>query len=89
MEVAPSALPDRGFLSASPSRCYSGATALAKIRASASLVKFYSGLAFRRLGLIAEIKHALLAALEDDGQDSLKGFLGADAAAVTAEPWPK
>jgi dihydroorotate dehydrogenase len=67
----------------------SGATALAKIRAGASLIQVYSGLVFRGLGLIAEIKNALLAALDDDGQDSLKEFIGADAAAVTAEPWPK
>jgi dihydroorotate dehydrogenase len=73
----------------------SGATALAKIRAGASLVQVYSGLVFRGLGLIAEIKNALLAALEDDGQDTskeqatLKEFIGADAAAVTAEPWPR
>jgi dihydroorotate dehydrogenase len=44
---------------------------------------------FRGLGLIAEIKKALLEALEDDGQDTLEDFIGADAAAVTAEPWPK
>jgi dihydroorotate dehydrogenase len=67
----------------------SGATALAKIRAGASLIQVYSGLVFRGLGLIAEIKNALLEALDDDGQDSLKEFIGADAAAVTAEPWPK
>jgi dihydroorotate dehydrogenase len=67
----------------------SGATALAKIRAGASLVQVYSGLVFRGLGLIAEIKNALLEAMEDDGQDTLKEFIGADAAAVTAEPWPK
>ncbi len=73
----------------------SGATALAKIRAGASLVQVYSGLVFRGLGLIAEIKNALLAALDDDGQNTfkeqntLKEFIGADAAAVTAEPWPK
>jgi dihydroorotate dehydrogenase len=67
----------------------SGATALAKIRAGASLVQVYSGLVFRGLGLIAEIKHALLEAMKDDGQDTLKEFIGADAAAVTAEPWPK
>ena len=67
----------------------SGATALAKIRAGASLVQVYSGLVFRGLGLIAEIKNALLEALHDDGQDTLKEFIGADAAAVTAEPWPK
>jgi dihydroorotate dehydrogenase len=67
----------------------SGATALGKIRAGASLIQVYSGLVFRGLGLIAEIKNALLEALDDDGQDSLKEFIGADAAAVTAEPWPK
>jgi dihydroorotate dehydrogenase len=67
----------------------SGATALAKIRAGASLVQVYSGLVFRGLGLIAEIKDALLEALDDDDQDTFKEFIGADAAAVTAEPWPK
>ena len=67
----------------------SGATALAKIRAGASLVQVYSGLVFRGLGLIAEIKDALLEALDDDDQETFKEFIGADAAAVTAEPWPK
>ena len=43
---------------------------------------------FRGLGLIAEIKTALLDALAAEGQDSLKDFVGADAAAVTAEEWP-
>ena len=71
----------------------SGATALAKIRAGASLIQVYSGLVFRGLGLIAEIKNTLLEALETEGQktegqDSLQDFIGADAAAVTAEEWP-
>jgi dihydroorotate dehydrogenase len=66
----------------------SGATALAKIRAGASLIQVYSGLVFGGLGLIAEIKNALLEALQDGGQDNLQDFIGADAAAVTAEPWP-
>jgi dihydroorotate dehydrogenase len=66
----------------------SGATALAKIRVGASLIQIYSGLVFRGLGLVAEIKNTLLDALETDGQDSLKEFIGADAAAVTAEEWP-
>ena len=66
----------------------SGSTALAKIRAGASLIQVYSGLVFGGLGLIAEIKNALLDALAADGQESLKEFIGADAAAVTAEPWP-
>jgi dihydroorotate dehydrogenase len=66
----------------------SGAGALAKIRAGASLVQVYSGLVFRGLGLVAEIKAALLAALERDGQSSLTDYVGADAASVTAEAWP-
>jgi dihydroorotate dehydrogenase len=67
----------------------SGADALAKIRAGASLVQVYSGLVFRGLGLVAEIKNTLRAALESERQDNLKEFIGADAAAVTAEPWPQ
>ena len=66
----------------------SGDSALAKIRAGASLIQVYSGLVFRGLALIGEIKTALLAALERERQDSLKEFIGADAASVTAEPWP-
>src|SRR5438105_5184081 len=42
----------------------SGASALGKIRAGASLVQVYSGLVFRGLGLVAEIKRAIVAALE-------------------------
>jgi dihydroorotate dehydrogenase len=67
----------------------SGTAALAKIRAGASLMQIYSGLVFRGLGLVAEIKSVLLAALERDRQDSLKEYIGADAASVTAEPWPQ
>jgi dihydroorotate dehydrogenase len=67
----------------------SGDSALAKMRAGASLIQVYSGLVFRGLGLIAEIKTALAAALDRSGQDTLKDFIGADAAAVTAEAWPK
>jgi dihydroorotate dehydrogenase len=66
----------------------SGATALDKIRAGASLVQVYSGLVFRGLALVAEIKQTLLAALERDGQANLNDYIGADAAAVTAEVWP-
>jgi dihydroorotate dehydrogenase len=66
----------------------SGVTALAKFRSGASLIQVYSGLVFRGLGLIAEIKNALLEALHDGGQDNLQDFIGADAAAVTAEEWP-
>jgi dihydroorotate dehydrogenase len=67
----------------------SGESALAKIRAGASLVQIYSGLVFRGLALVAEIKTALLAALERDGRLSFADYIGADAASVTAEDWPK
>ena len=67
----------------------SGAAALAKFRAGASLVQVYSGLVFRGLGLLGEIKTALLAALERDQLESVGELVGADAAAVTAEPWPE
>jgi dihydroorotate dehydrogenase len=66
----------------------SGAAALQKIRAGASLIQVYSGLVFRGIGLVAEIKAALIATLERDGQPSLLDYVGADAASVTAEPWP-
>jgi dihydroorotate dehydrogenase len=66
----------------------SGATALAKFRAGASLIQIYSGLVYRGLGLLDEIKAALIAALERRKLDSLIDLIGNDAAAVTAEPWP-
>jgi dihydroorotate dehydrogenase len=65
-----------------------GKSALAKIRAGASLIQVYSGLVFRGLPLVAEIKRTLLKAIEAEGQDSIKEFIGADAASMTAEPWP-
>jgi dihydroorotate dehydrogenase len=66
----------------------SGEAALAKIRAGADLVQLYSGLIFRGLGLLAEIKNALLRALEHENADRLSELVGTDAAAVTAEKWP-
>ena len=66
----------------------SGASALGKIRAGASLIQIYSGLVFRGLGLVGEIKAALLAALARDGSQSIADYVGADAAAVTADAWP-
>jgi dihydroorotate dehydrogenase len=66
----------------------SGAAALAKIRAGASLLQLYSALVFRGLGLLGEIKQELTATLDRDRQDSLKEYVGADAASVTAEAWP-
>ena len=66
----------------------SGASALGKIRAGASLIQVYSGLVFRGLSLLGEIKRALVAALDRNGAQSLGDYVGSDAAAVTAEPWP-
>ena len=66
----------------------SGAAALAKFRAGASLIQLYSALVFRGLGLVDKIKAALIVALERDRLDSLSELVGVDAATVTAEPWP-
>jgi len=67
----------------------SGSTALAKFRAGASLVQLYSALVFRGLGLVGEIKAALVKALERERLDNLSEIVGTAAAAVTAESWPK
>jgi dihydroorotate dehydrogenase len=66
----------------------SGEAALAKIKAGADLVQLYSGLIFRGLGLLAEIKSTLLRALEHENVDRLSELVGIDAAAMTAENWP-
>lgn len=65
-----------------------GESALAKIRAGATLIQIYSGLVFRGLGLVSEIKRAMVAALDRDRRDSLVHSVGADAASITAEKWP-
>jgi dihydroorotate dehydrogenase len=66
----------------------SGATAIAKIKAGASLLQLYTGLVFKGLGLVAEIKTDLAAALKRGQRDSLASMVGSDAAAITAESWP-
>jgi dihydroorotate dehydrogenase len=66
----------------------SSATALAKIRAGATLVQVYSSLVFRGLALIGEIKTGLSDALRIGGHTGLAEMVGIDAARVTAEPWP-
>ena len=66
----------------------SGAAALAKIRAGANLIQLYSALVFRGLGLVAEIKQELLAALERGEARTLADLVGLDAADITAQPWP-
>lgn len=67
----------------------SGAAAIAKIKAGADLLQLYTALVYRGLGLVAEIKTALLDALEREGAERLTELVGVDAAAVTAEPWPE
>jgi dihydroorotate dehydrogenase len=66
-----------------------GAAAMSKIRAGASLIQVYSGLVFAGLGLVADIKRALIAALDRDRAASLADYVGADAASATAESWPQ
>ncbi|MGH6665059.1 MAG: quinone-dependent dihydroorotate dehydrogenase [Pseudolabrys sp.] len=66
----------------------SGPTAIAKIKAGASLVQLYTGLVFRGIGVVAEIKADLLAALKRGHRNSLASMVGSDAADITAESWP-
>jgi dihydroorotate dehydrogenase len=66
----------------------SGAAALAKVRAGANLLQVYSALVFRGLGLVGEIKAALLAALDRHEARSLADLVGVDAADITAQSWP-
>ena len=66
----------------------SGTAALGKIRAGADLIQLYSGLVFRGLDLVAEIKAALLEALDRGEAETLADLVGVDAAAMTAAGWP-
>ena len=67
----------------------SGAAALAKIKAGATLVQLYSALVFHGLALVGEIKRELVHELDRTGAADLASFVGVDAAARTAEPWPE
>ena len=66
----------------------SGGAALMKIRAGASLIQLYSSLVYKGLGLVESIKADLLSTLRRTSRDSLAEIVGADAAQITAEPWP-
>ena len=66
----------------------SGATAIAKIKAGATLIQLYTGLVYRGLGVVNEIKADLTAALKRGHRNSLISMVGTDAAAITAESWP-
>jgi dihydroorotate dehydrogenase len=67
----------------------SGAAAVTKIRAGASLIQLYSGLVYRGVGLLAEIKASLLGAITQAQDSSLAALVGTRADAITAEPWPQ
>jgi len=66
----------------------SSATAIAKLKAGATLLQLYSSLVYRGIGLVGEIKADLLAALKRGHRDSLSSMVGSDAANMTAESWP-
>ncbi len=66
----------------------SGATAIAKIKAGATLIQLYTGLVYRGVGLVSEIKADIAAALRRGHRNSLASMVGSDAAAITAESWP-
>jgi dihydroorotate dehydrogenase len=67
----------------------SGAAAFAKVRAGASLLQLYTGLVFRGAGLIAAIKRDLVDLIRVGRHERLSDVVGRDAAARTAEPWPR
>jgi len=66
----------------------SGATAIAKIKAGATLLQLYSALVYRGIGLVTEIKADLAVALKRGHRNSLASMVGCDAAAITADSWP-
>jgi dihydroorotate dehydrogenase len=63
----------------------SAETAMAKIRAGASLVQLYTGLIYEGPALVGTIKAGLLAEVERDGAANLAPFVGRDRDAVAAE----
>ena len=66
----------------------SSATAIAKIKAGATLVQVYSGLVYRGIGLVSEIKTDIAAAIKRGHRDLLASMVGSDAADITADSWP-
>jgi dihydroorotate dehydrogenase len=66
----------------------SSATAIAKIKAGATLLQLYTGFVYRGIGLVSQIKADLVAALRRGHRDSLASMVGSDAADMTAESWP-
>ena len=66
----------------------SSATAIAKIKAGATLLQLYTGLIYHGIGLVAEMKAGISAAIKRGNRDSLAAMVGTDAAEITADSWP-
>jgi len=64
----------------------SGAAALAKIEAGATLVQLYTGLIYEGPGLITDMKHALTAGVRRAGAASLSALVGRRAAEWASKP---
>lgn len=64
----------------------SGATALAKIKAGATLIQLYTGLIYEGAGLIARMKHELVAGVREANVAALSDLVGRDAEAWAAKP---
>jgi len=67
---------------------HSGASALAKLEAGATLLQVYSALVYRGPALVQEIKGALLARMERDRLSSPGALVGRSAEALCAAPMP-
>jgi len=67
----------------------SGEAAIEKIRAGACLIQLYSALVFHGLKIVSAIKSELSNALRRENQPTIDELVGTDAAAMTAEPWPR
>lgn len=67
---------------------HSGASAVAKLEAGASLVQVYSGLVYGGPGLVEEIKQGLLARIERERLPGLAPLVGRSAEALCREPMP-
>jgi dihydroorotate dehydrogenase len=66
----------------------SGAAAVAKVRAGATLLQLYTGLVFEGPKLIGDIKQALLKAMQESKMESLGSLVGRDAGQWADRPLP-
>ncbi len=64
----------------------SPATAIAKIRAGASLLQLYSALVYQGPGLIPAIKQGIVDQLAEAGASGIAGMIGSDASAIAQDP---